>query len=126
MRKLADGLDYMGTWRREWDVPSPGALCQARQRHPMRFSCQVAVVNLLSGCGGQVDAGGECGGFVVFLAGDQAVVQAAEQAAEQVALGGGVPVAGVLARGRSGRGRRVRRSARRTPRGSPRRRAGCS
>ena len=32
IRKLADGLDYMGTWRREWDVPSPGALCHARQR----------------------------------------------------------------------------------------------
>jgi hypothetical protein len=32
MRKLAEGLDYMGTWRREWDVPSPGALCLARQR----------------------------------------------------------------------------------------------
>jgi len=40
-------------------------------------------------------ARGECGGFVVMLAGGQAVVQAAEQAAEQVALGGGVPVAGV-------------------------------
>jgi hypothetical protein len=40
-------------------------------------------------------AGGEGGGFVVVLAGGQAVVQAAEQAAEQVALGGGVPVAGV-------------------------------
>lgn len=32
MRKLADGLDYMGTWRREWEMPSPGALCHARQR----------------------------------------------------------------------------------------------
>jgi hypothetical protein len=32
MRKLTDGLDYMGTWRREWDVPGPGALCHARQR----------------------------------------------------------------------------------------------
>jgi len=31
------------------------------------------------------------------LAGGQAVVQAAEQAAEQVALGGGVPVAGIFA-----------------------------
>ncbi len=41
------------------------------------------------------DAGGEGGGFVVVLAGGEAVVQAAEQAAEQVALGGGVPVAGV-------------------------------
>jgi len=40
-------------------------------------------------------AGGEGGGFVVVLAGGQAVVQAAEQAAEQVALGGGVPVAGL-------------------------------
>jgi len=40
-------------------------------------------------------AGGEGGGFVVVLAGGEAVVQAAEQAAEQVALRGGVPVTGV-------------------------------
>ncbi len=32
MRKLADGLEYLGSWRREWKVPSPGGLCQARQR----------------------------------------------------------------------------------------------
>lgn len=32
MRKLASGLQYAGTWRREWTMPSPGALCQARQR----------------------------------------------------------------------------------------------
>jgi hypothetical protein len=32
MRKLASGLNYIGTWRREWDVPGPGALCHARQR----------------------------------------------------------------------------------------------
>src|ERR1700749_3395412 len=32
MRKLAGGLDYLGTWKREWDVPTPGALCHARQR----------------------------------------------------------------------------------------------
>jgi hypothetical protein len=32
MRKLAAGLDYIGTWRRKWDVPGPGALCHARQR----------------------------------------------------------------------------------------------
>ena len=38
-----------------------------------------------------VGAGEGCG-FVVVLAGGQAVVEAAEQAAEQVALGGGVPV----------------------------------
>jgi hypothetical protein len=44
-------------------------------------------------CGG----GGECGGFVVVLAGGQAVVQAAEEAAEQVALCGGVPVPVVFA-----------------------------
>jgi Insertion element 4 transposase N-terminal/Transposase DDE domain len=32
MRKLSGGLDYMGTWRREWEMPSPGGLCHARQR----------------------------------------------------------------------------------------------
>lgn len=32
MRKLAGGLQYLGTWRRDWTVPSPGGLCQARQR----------------------------------------------------------------------------------------------
>jgi hypothetical protein len=52
----------------------------------------------LSSCSARLfGGGGECGGFVVVLAGDQAVVQAAEQAAEEVALGGGVPVAGVFA-----------------------------
>jgi hypothetical protein len=48
----------------------------------------------LSSCAARLlGCSGECGGFVVVLAGDQAVVQAAEQAAEEVALGGGVPVA---------------------------------
>ncbi len=52
----------------------------------------------LSSCPARLlGGGGECDGFVVMLAGDQAVVQAAEQAAEEVALGGGVPVAGVFA-----------------------------
>jgi len=32
MRKLADGLDYMGTWRKDWEAPSSGGLCRARQR----------------------------------------------------------------------------------------------
>jgi transposase IS4-like protein len=32
MRKLVAGLRYMGTWRREWKVPTAGALCLARQR----------------------------------------------------------------------------------------------
>jgi hypothetical protein len=40
--------------------------------------------------------GGEGGVLVVDLAGGQAVVEAAEEAAEQVALGGGVPVAAGL------------------------------
>jgi hypothetical protein len=26
MRKLADGLEYLGSWRREWTMPSPGGL----------------------------------------------------------------------------------------------------
>jgi hypothetical protein len=32
MRKLADGLDYIGTWRKDWEIPTPGGLCHARQR----------------------------------------------------------------------------------------------
>jgi hypothetical protein len=32
VRKLAGGLDYMGTWRKDWETPSPGGLCHARQR----------------------------------------------------------------------------------------------
>jgi hypothetical protein len=32
MRKLTAGLRYIGTWRREWTVPTSSALCQARQR----------------------------------------------------------------------------------------------
>ena len=32
MRKLTAGLQYLGTWRRDWKMPSPGGLCQARQR----------------------------------------------------------------------------------------------
>lgn len=32
IRKLAAGLRYIGTWRREWPVPTSSALCQARQR----------------------------------------------------------------------------------------------
>ena len=52
----------------------------------------------LSSCLGKFfRCGGEGDGLVVVLAGGQAVVQAAEEAAEQVALGGGVPVAGVFA-----------------------------
>ena len=52
----------------------------------------------LSSCPGKFSGGGgEGDGFVVVLAGGQAVVEAAEQASEQVALGGGVPVSGVAA-----------------------------
>lgn len=32
MRKLTGGLQYLGTWRREWRMPGPSGLCQARQR----------------------------------------------------------------------------------------------
>ena len=32
MRKLTAGLQHLGTWRRAWTMPSPGGLCQARQR----------------------------------------------------------------------------------------------
>ena len=96
-----------------------GSISSAATRHPMRFRCQAASGSLLV-------AAGECGGLVVVLAGGQAVVEAAEEPVEEVALGGGVPVAGCRCGGRSGRGRRVRRSGRRRPRCSRRRRAGCS
>ena len=52
---------------------------------------------MLSGCGGRGGLVGEGCGFVVVLAGGQAVVQAAQEPSEQVALVGGVPVAGVAA-----------------------------
>jgi len=32
IRKLSAGLKYIGTWKREWAVPTSSALCQARQR----------------------------------------------------------------------------------------------
>jgi hypothetical protein len=50
-------------------------------------------VKLSSCLGDFLGGGGEGGGLVVVLAGGQAVVEAAEE----VALGGGVPVAGVFA-----------------------------
>jgi hypothetical protein len=52
----------------------------------------------VSSCAGKfLVLGGEGDGLVVVLAGDQAVVEAAEEAAEQVALGGVVLVAFVFA-----------------------------
>jgi hypothetical protein len=52
----------------------------------------------LSSCGACRRGGaGEGGGFVVVLAGGQAVVAAAQEPSEEVALGGGVPVAVGLA-----------------------------
>ncbi|MFB4308947.1 IS4 family transposase [Actinomadura sp. GTD37] len=32
MRKLVQGLRWLGSWRAEWMIPTPGALTQARQR----------------------------------------------------------------------------------------------
>lgn len=49
------------------------------------------------GLGRGVAGGGEGGVFVVALSGAQAVVQDADEPVEQVALGGDVPVSGVLA-----------------------------
>jgi hypothetical protein len=47
----------------------------------------------VSGCGWGGGPVRERGGLVVVLAGGEAVVEAAEQAVEEVGLGGGVPVA---------------------------------
>ena len=54
-------------------------------------------VKLSSCCGKFLRGVGEGDGLVVVLAGGQAAVQAAEEPSEQVALGGGVPVAVVAA-----------------------------
>jgi hypothetical protein len=80
----------------------PGGGAGERPEFQQRARCAGAVQTSdavsLSSCLGNFLAGGwECGGFVVFGACGQAVVQAAEEAAEQVALGGGVPVAVVAA-----------------------------
>jgi hypothetical protein len=32
MRKLVDGLEFLRCWHGDWDIPTPSALCQARQR----------------------------------------------------------------------------------------------
>jgi hypothetical protein len=60
----------------------------------VKTSDAVKLSSCLAGFPGWV---GEGGRLVVVLAGGQAVMQAAGQASEQVALGGGVPVAGGLA-----------------------------
>ena len=54
-------------------------------------------VKLSSCLAGFLPDGGEGDGLVVVLAGGQAAVQAAEEPSEEVALGGGVPVAGLAA-----------------------------
>ena len=54
-------------------------------------------VNLSSGGCGTGVGGGECGALVVLGSGGEAVVQDAEHAVEQVALGGDVSVAGGFA-----------------------------
>ena len=61
---------------------------QLIRRRSIRWKTSDAVK--LSSCLGKFfRGGGEGDGFVVLAAGGQAVVQAAEEAAEQVALGGG-------------------------------------
>jgi hypothetical protein len=32
MRLLVEGLQFARTWRKEWKIPTTGAICQARQR----------------------------------------------------------------------------------------------
>lgn len=32
MRLLVNGLRFLGTWRKDWTVPTAGAIAQARQR----------------------------------------------------------------------------------------------
>jgi len=51
MRKLAGGLQYLGTWRRQWEMPGPGALCQARQRLGAAVMRELCVSRHRARCG---------------------------------------------------------------------------
>jgi hypothetical protein len=79
------------------------------QAGPSSGSCDSRAGALIPGIGQegqvlQVRAAFGQDELAVVLPGDQAVPEAAEQAAEQVALGGGVPVAGVFAAVAAGAG----------------------
>ena len=79
-----------GQFAEVWHAEDIGALQRALDLEPPKTSDAVK----LSSCPGDFLGGsGECGGFVVLAADSQAVVEAAKEAAEQVALGGGAPVA---------------------------------
>jgi hypothetical protein len=49
MRKMVGGLRFVSAWERDWRVPTPSALCQARQRlgeAPLRRLFERAAVAL--------------------------------------------------------------------------------
>jgi hypothetical protein len=75
-------------------VPGPAQrVPNGAQRQDIRCDLVVKLLGQILLSGGDGRRGRrECGVLVVVLAGGQAVVQAAEQPSEQVALGRGVPV----------------------------------
>ena len=88
------------TARPSADVRIDGYLaCGARKRDVVPDAMKTSHALSLSSRrgGGCVVGGGEGDVLVVVLAGVQAVVQAAEESVEEVALGGGVAVAGGFA-----------------------------
>ena len=92
MRRLLNRRDSQTYWA------CRNALCQVLSTAGNRAAPETSDAVKLSSCpAGLLGCGGECSGFVVVLAGGQAVVEAAEEAAEQVALGSGVPVSGIAA-----------------------------
>ena len=74
-----------------------GAWPELAGRVEQRAAQTSDAVKLSSCCGKFLCGVGEGDGLVVVLAGGQAAVEAAEEPSEEVALGGGVPVAGLAA-----------------------------
>jgi hypothetical protein len=97
-RAAGDGSGFAGGGAGDRLVPGPvlaGLVAGARADGLGKLTDdETSDAVKLSSCVGEFRGGSwECRFFVVGLPGGQAVVEAAEEAAEEVALGGGVPVA---------------------------------
>jgi WD40 repeat protein len=92
---VVTGCSDNSSWT--WDLATCRSLPRiAIPRAPDAMKTSDAV-KLSSCCGKFLRGVGEGDGLVVVLAGGQAAVEAAEEPSEEVALGGGVPVAGLAA-----------------------------
>ena len=98
-RRLRLSLSMATVWRllkrHGWSWQAPARRALERDEHAVElWKKETSDAVDLSSCGGEFEGWrrGESDGFVVVHALGQAVVEAAEHAVEEVALGGGVPV----------------------------------